>query len=146
MKFPKFLILVFIPLSIVLFLDRFHYGMVFAPGSLVYTLYSAYFTDIVQPFGLYFVLCLLEGRLTWVRPWWVKALIVFLIPTLMELLQGFGLNVLGRSFDPFDFLAYAAGGLLAALLERGALARLGFWSSLAPNSGVGSHPPVGKQD
>jgi hypothetical protein len=134
MKFPKLLTLIVIPLSIALFLDMFHYGMYFAPGSLVYTLYSGYFTDLVQPFGLYFVLCLFEGRLTWVRPWWIKALIVFLIPSTMELLQGLGLDVLGRGFDPFDFIAYAAGGLLAALVERRALARLGFWSQPTQNN------------
>jgi hypothetical protein len=81
---------------------------------------------------LYFVLCLFERRLIWVRPWWVKALIVFLLPSAMEGLQGLGLNVLGRGFDPFDFLAYAAGGLLAALVERRALARLGYWSPTPP--------------
>ena len=128
MKFPKLLILILIPLSIVLFLRSFPYGAYFEPGSLVYILYASYFTDLVQPFGLYFVLCLLEHWLTWLRPWWIKALIVILVPSAMELLQGLGLNVLGRSFDPFDLLAYAAGGLLAALVERRALARLAFWS------------------
>jgi hypothetical protein len=135
MKFPKLLILILIPLSIALFLDKFPYGAYFEPGSLIYTLYASYFTDLVQPFGLYFVLCLFESRLTWVRPWWIKTLIVFLVPSAMELLQGLGLNMLGRSFDPFDIFAYAAGGLLAALVERRALARLGFWSPPTPNSG-----------
>ena len=101
-------------------------------GSLIFTLYASYFTDTVQPFGLVFMLCLFEHRLTWTRPWWIKTLIVFLLPTAMELLQGLGLNVLGRGFDPFDLLAYAAGGLLAALVEQQVLARLGFWSSPTP--------------
>ena len=67
------------------------------------------------------------------RPWGVKTLIVFMLPSAMELLQGLGLNVLGRGFDPFNLLAYATGGLLAALVERQVLAQLGFWSSLTPN-------------
>lgn len=136
MKFPKLLILIFIPLSITLFLDKFPYGAYFEPGSLTYSLYASYFSDLVQPFGLYFVLCLFERRLALVRPWWIKALIVFLVPSAMELLQGLGLNVLGRGFDPFDFLAYAAGSLLAALVEHRLLAQLGFWSP--PNRKVGT--------
>jgi hypothetical protein len=64
-----------------------------------------------------------------------QRLIVFVLPSAMELLQGLGLNVLGRGFDPFDFLAYAAGGLLATLVERQVLARLKFWSPPASNAG-----------
>jgi hypothetical protein len=146
MKFPKLLILIFIPLSIALFLNWFPYGAYFEPGSLIYILYASYFNDLVQPFGLYFVLCLFERKSIWVRTWWIKALIVFLVPSAMELLQGLGLNVLGRGFDPFDFLAYAAGGLLAALVEQLALARFGFWSPQTPNVAVRIDHPSKKQD
>lgn len=129
MRFPKLIILLVIPATIALFLGNFPYGKYFEPGSLAFFLYASYFTDLVQPFGLYFILCLLEPWLTWIRPWWVKTLLVFLIPSVMEILQGFGLDVLGRGFDPLDFVAYAAGGLLAALVERQLLARLGFWQN-----------------
>ncbi len=128
MKFPKLFILLFIPLAIALFLENFPYGVYFAPGALAYRLYAGYFTDFIQPFGLYFVLCLPEPWLAWMRPWRVKTLLVFLVPSAMELLQGLGLDVLGRDFDPLDFLAYAAGALLAALFERQVLARLKFWN------------------
>jgi hypothetical protein len=64
----------------------------------------------------------------------------------MELLQGLRLNMLGRSFDPFDFLAYAAGGFLAALVERQALARLGFWTPPTPTPRVRIDDPSEKQD
>ena|SRR3972149_11370753 len=137
MKFPKLLILILFPLSIAAFLDRFHYGAYFAHGSLVYFLYNGYFTDLVQPFGLYFVLCLSEPWLAWMRPWWTKVLIVFLLPSAMEILQGLGWNVFGRGFDRFDFLAYALGGLFAAFVERKALARLAFWSLTPPHAGFG---------
>jgi hypothetical protein len=126
-RLPKLVIILFILLSIWLFLENFHYGAYFEVRSLTYAFFSGYFTDIVQPLGLYFILCLFEPWLVWMRPWWVKTLVVFLIPSAMEILQGFGLNVLGLSFDPFDLLAYAIGGLLAALVERQVLARLGFW-------------------
>ncbi len=135
MKFPKLLILVCIPLTITVFLDRFPYGAYFEPGSLIYILYNGYFTDVVQPLGLYFMLCLFEPWLAWLRPWWTKVLIVFLLPSMMEILQGLGLNVFGRGFDLFDFLAYALGGLLAAIVEQRLLARLRFWSPPSPNAG-----------
>ncbi len=124
---PKLVILLSIPLTIALFLENFAYGAYFEPGSLAYTFFAGYFTDLAQPFGLYFVLCLLEPWLPRLQGWRVKAWTVFLLPAAMELLQGLGLNVLGTGFDPLDFLAYAAGGLLAALTERQALARLRFW-------------------
>jgi hypothetical protein len=126
-KLPRLFILLAIPLGIALFLDNFHYGAYFEPGGLAFRLYGSYFTDLVQPFGLYFILCLFEGIFPFLHPWWVKALIVFLLPSGMEIFQGFGLNILGRGFDGLDFLAYAAGGSLAALTERQGFARLKFW-------------------
>lgn len=127
LSLPKLILLLLIPLSIALFLENFPYGAYFEPGSPAHTFYAGYFTDLAQPFGLYFLLCLIEPWLPRLRSWRVKALTVFLVPAAMELLQGLGLDVLGTGFDPFDFLAYASGGLLAALAERQALARLGFW-------------------
>ncbi|MFZ5910327.1 MAG: hypothetical protein ACOYYU_09955 [Chloroflexota bacterium] len=127
-QFPKLIVLLLIPLSIALFLESFPYGAYFEPRSLAYAFFAGYITDIVQPFGLYFVLCLIEPWLPFLRGWRVKALTVFLLPATMELLQGLGVNALGASFDLLDFPAYAAGGLLAALVERQALARLGFWT------------------
>jgi hypothetical protein len=125
----KAAILLVIPVAIMLFLNNFPYGAYFEPGSLAFRLYAGYFTDLLQPFGLYFALCLPEPWVAWLRPWWVKALIVFLLPAGMEVLQGLGLNALGRGFDPLDFAVYAAGGLLAALVERQGLARLKFWET-----------------
>ncbi|MBI5935512.1 MAG: hypothetical protein HY867_17560 [Chloroflexi bacterium] len=128
----KLFILIAIPLGIALFLENFHYGAYFEPGGLACRLYASYFTDLIQPFGLYFILCMFEGLIPSLKSWWGKALIVFLIPAGMEILQGFGLDILGRGFDGFDFLAYAAGGLLAALIERKALANMKIWEGNYP--------------
>ena len=124
----KLLILIAILLNIALFLENFPYGAYFEPGGFAHRLYASYFTDLIQPFGLYFVFCIIEGIFPFLKPWWVKMLIVFLIPSGMEILQGFGLDVLGRGFDGFDFLAYATGGAMAVFTERQILARLKFWN------------------
>jgi hypothetical protein len=124
----KFILLLFIPLFIFFFFREFPYGAFLEPGSTAYLLYSGYLADVLQPFGLYFGLCLIEPWLVWMKLWWVKTLLVVLLPVLLEILQGVRLYKLpGSTFDPFDLLAYACGGLLAALVERRLLSRFGFW-------------------
>jgi cell shape-determining protein MreD len=51
------------------------------------------------------------------RKWWVKAGIVFLVAAFAEVGQYFGSYILGRTFDTIDIVMYAAGVLLAALVD-----------------------------
>lgn len=92
-------------------------------------LYSSFFSDIALSFGFYFLLCMNELKLPALRPWYVKAGFVFLAASIAEILQGLGIFFLGSTFDPLDFLMYAAGALLATLFERLFLIRLSFWKS-----------------
>jgi hypothetical protein len=90
----------------------------------LYVLYYSYFSDLVIPFGMYFLLCLED---TWVRPlrdWRLKALLVFGVASLTEVLQAFGVPLLGNTFDPLDFAMFAGGVLLAVLADRVLLRRL----------------------
>jgi hypothetical protein len=90
----------------------------------LYVLYYGYFSDLVIPFGMYFLLCLED---TWVRPlrdWRLKALLVFGVASFTEVLQGFGVPLLGNTFDPLDFAMFAGGVLLAVLADRVLLRRL----------------------
>jgi hypothetical protein len=90
----------------------------------LYVLYYSYFSDLVIPFGMYFLLCLED---TWVRPlrdWRLKALLVFGVASFTEVLQGFGVPLLGNTFDPLDFAMFAGGVLLAVLADRVLLRRL----------------------
>jgi hypothetical protein len=65
------------------------------------------------------------------RDWRVKAVLVFGAASAAEVLQAFGVPLLGRTFDPLDFVMFGVGVLLAALVDRLLLDRL-------PSSGVRS--------
>ena len=54
--------------------------------------------------------------------WCAKAGVVFAAASFTEILQACGLPILGRTFDPLDFVMFAVGGLLAAGLDQGILA------------------------
>lgn len=92
-------------------------------------LYSSYFSDIVIPFGCYFLLCLNEPRWRFFNHWETKASAVFLIPSAAETLQYFGVPVLGSTFDPLDFVMYAIGAISGAIVDTQVFARtFGFWA------------------
>ena len=83
----------------------------------MFTLSASYFSDLALPFGFYFLLALNEERTEFLRDWWVKAGIVFLMAAFAEICQYFGLYILGRTFDPIDISVYAVGVLLAAMVD-----------------------------
>ncbi len=97
--------------------------------GLVQELYSSYFSDVVLPFVAYF-LC---GTLPFLPKWWQKAAVTFGMASAAEFLQGFGIYALGKTFDPLDFAAYAAGTLIAVSVERLLFAKyLKFWDDVGP--------------
>jgi hypothetical protein len=80
-------------------------------------LYSSYFSDVVIPFGVYFLLTLSEERIPLFRSWSGKAGAVLVVTTAAEVAQYFGFYALGVTFDPLDIVMYAVGVLLAAFLD-----------------------------
>jgi len=142
MKFLKILILLAIPLGIYLFIENFPPGYYLDQRDLPYKLYVSFFNDLALPFGLYFILCLLEKLIPRLKPWQVKTFLVFLLPASIEIGQliyqkldlARVFNTYGGAFDPLDLVAYTTGGLLAALLERQVFAKyFKFWDdSSAP--------------
>ena len=93
-------------------------------GSL-FTLYYSYFSDIVVPFGMYFLLYLSDmrvrfrgERIRFLGDWRVKALLVFGVASFTEVMQAFGVPLLGQTFDPLDFVMFGGGVLLAVLVDR----------------------------
>ena len=96
-------------------------------------MYYGYASDILLPFGFYFLLVLCEISYPLLHRWYMKSLAIFGLAALAEILQGMGVYVLGNVFDPIDFGAYAAGVLLAALVDRQLFARLfRFWNRRLP--------------
>ncbi len=109
-------------------------------GSL-FTLYYSYASDILVPLGMYFLLCLIEAQLVRLRAWQARALLVFAVASSSEVLQGFGVPILGRTFDPLDFLMFAVGVSVAVFLDRIALpAIFRCWSMASRATGHGVWP------
>ena len=77
---------------------------------------NGYLIDILLPFSLYFLVGLFN--LAMLDPWWARVLVPFGIGITVEAVQFLGVPIFGRTFDPLDFAAYAAGALLAALCDR----------------------------
>lgn len=84
-------------------------------------LYYAYASDVLVPLAAYFMLVLSEHNVPPLRDWRPKALVVLAVASGAEALQAAGIPALGRTFDPVDFAMYAAGTLLAVLIDRLAL-------------------------
>lgn len=91
------------------------------------SLYQSYFSDLVLPFGLYFLLCAPGDSLPFLQQWQARALAAFLAPVVAEALQAFGIHAFGATFDPLDILMYAIGVALAVLAERILFSKLNFW-------------------
>jgi len=95
----------------------------------LFTLYYGYFSDIIVPFGMYFLLCINDASLRFLRDWRIKAVIVFTISSLTEVGQAFGVPLLGQTFDPMDFVMFGVGVLLAVMVDRLLFVRIfSFWS------------------
>jgi hypothetical protein len=73
---------------------------------------------------MYFLVSLNDMRIRFLRDWRVKAVLVFGVASSTEILQAFGVPLLGRTFDPLDFVMFGVGVLLAVLVDRFALDRL----------------------
>lgn len=101
----------------------------FFSGKL-YIYYYSFFGDFILPFGMYFLLCIQDKSIPFLRSWKVRALIVFGVATLAEILQGFGVYAFGVTFDPLDILMYAAGVLCAVLVDVKILTpKFAFWTN-----------------
>jgi hypothetical protein len=104
--------------SILLLIALVHFFRVgtYLRGKL-FTRYYSYFSDIVVPFGMYFLICLNDMRVRFLRDWRVKAMLVFGVASSTEVLQAFGVPLLGRTFYPLDFVMFGVGVLLTALVD-----------------------------
>lgn len=94
----------------------------------LYKFYYSYFSDYILPFVCYFLLCGLE-QIPILKHWEAKFAIAFLIPSIAETCQYFGIPLLGSTFDPLDFFIYGFGALSAAVVDAQVFSRVfGFWS------------------
>ena len=78
--------------------------------------------------GFYFLLCGLE-QIPVFRRWGVKFVIAFLVPSIAETCQYFGVPVLGATFDPLDYFMFIMGALSAAVVDVQVFPRVfSFWT------------------
>lgn len=94
----------------------------------LYSLYYSYVSDLIIPFGAYYLLCINDLTIKILKKWYVKAAIIIGIATTAEILQLFGVYALGVTFDPLDILAYMLGVGIAVIFDRLLFKRLvPFW-------------------
>lgn len=84
---------------------------------------NGYLIDILLPFAM----CLLLGiqKIELLRRRAVRFTLVFGVGSITESLQYFGVPIFGRTFDPLDYLMFAAGVGGAFLFEWVVLSRIG---------------------
>jgi len=129
---PKILIVILIQL-VIASIHAFRLGQIF--DGPMYNLYYSYFSDLILPFGTYFLLAINDSSIPILRPWYVKAGVVFLTATFAEICQLLGFEVLGVTFDVIDILMYGSGALIAAFVDVKILAaNFGFWTLSKPSS------------
>ena len=95
----------------------------------LYLMYYSYVSDLIIPFGIYFLLCINELYIKILRKWYIKATIILGFTTLAEILQLLGIYALGITFDPVDILMYALGVGIAVIFDRLLFKRfIPFWN------------------
>ena len=98
------------------------------PSGRLFIFYYSFFSDIVIPIAMYFLLCINDITLPFLKGWMTKAVLVFLIAMATEIAQGFGIPLLGNTFDILDFVMFGIGVLLAVGLDKLFSKVLSFWS------------------
>ena len=95
----------------------------------LYNFYYSYFSDFILPFGCYFLLCASELYIPILRRWEAKFAIAFLIPSIAETCQYFGIPVLGSTADLLDYFMYGIGALSAVVVDTQVFSRVfDFWT------------------
>ena len=84
---------------------------------------TGYLIDILLPVALYLGLGLF--RSAFLRKAWLRAALVFGAGAMAETSQGLGIPLAGKTFDPLDYVAYAAGVAFGLALEKWMLYRAG---------------------
>jgi hypothetical protein len=128
-RLAKTAILVLISLGLYLFANNFPFYTIFEPQSAGWVFGVSYANDLIQPFALYFFLCLGEH---WLKTWQVRALIALALPILLEFGQlfyyRFATDRYVGSFDPLDIVMYSISAGLAVVVEQKVFAKtLKFW-------------------
>ena len=118
-----------VAMTVILFIAAIHILRVgtYFSGKL-FILYYSYFSDIVIPIGIYFLLCINDVSIPYLKNWKTKASIVFVIAASTEIAQAVGIPILGSTFDPLDFVMFGVGIFIAIGLDYLFSRVFSFWS------------------
>ncbi len=114
--------------------------------GVLYIHYYSYASDLMLPFGAYFLLSINETELRFLRKWYVKSLIVFAVMAFSEIMQFFGVYLFGVTFDMVDIVMYGVGAFSAAFCDKQILERLipSWYSFPHPSPAVPPPSPGGR--
>jgi len=90
--------------------------------------YYSFFSDIIIPIGIYILICVNDYLIPGLGKWQTKAALVFGVAAASEIAQGFGLPILGATFDPLDFVMFGVGTFCAVGLDKLFSKVFSFWS------------------
>ena len=82
---------------------------------------TGYLIDILLPFFLILLLGLFQNR--FIQNYLIRGIIVFSIGLTVEVMQYYGIEVLGNTADIMDLLAYFSGIVLGIIFDRFVLSR-----------------------
>jgi hypothetical protein len=118
-----------VPIAVMLFIAAIHIFRIgtYFSGKL-FILYYSFFSDIVIPIGIYFLLCMDAVFIPRLKNWKTKAAVVFVIAAATEIAQAFGIPLLGNTFDPLDFVMFGVGIFIAVGLDKLFSRVFYFWS------------------
>ena len=89
---------------------------------------NGYLIDILLPFALYFLLSLVD--VAFLQGWIIRFALIFGLGSAIEISQALGIPFFGSTYDPLDFLMYALGASLAALMDEIIFPRIfNFWQT-----------------
>src|SRR5690349_12845394 len=97
-------LLLVISIGLLWFSEEFSPATIFKPQTTAWVLWISYAKDLIQPFALYFFICLAAR---WLKTWQIRAILAFAIPTLLEFgqLLYYRVSTTPRyigAFDPLD--------------------------------------------
>lgn len=110
------IIVIIIIIAAIALMHIFRVGQYFKDD--LYKYYYSYASDIMIPFAFYFLLCLEEPFIKIFQKWYSKAFFVFAGASIIEILQRYGIDIAGATYDIVDILMFAIGVIVAAFLDR----------------------------
>ena len=95
--------------------------------------WNGYMFNVIVPFGVYFLLCLLD--FSPFKYWIFNGILVLGAASCVEIAQFYGVHIFGSTFDPVDIVMSAIGIIIAIVLDKILFPRIfKFWREKLPDA------------